>query len=229
MTTTIITGGASGIGRAILDDVRKDGHRTIVVDLAPPSEPELSDLHIQADLGTEEGIDRVVRALDGETVDNLVHCAAMGQWSSFRSTPRETWERILRTNLEGTIAITQAVVPLMPQGGRIVLFASGTVFKGPKNLFAYVASKAGVIGFARCLADELGDDNITVNVISPGITATPMITDMAHTEEANIASRSLKRRAYPADIVGPVRFLLGAEAAFITGQTISVDGGSVKI
>lgn len=229
MTTTIITGGASGIGRAILDDVRKDGHRTIVVDLAPSPEPDLSDLHIQADLGTVEGIDRVVTALEGQPIDNLVHCAAMGQWSSFRDTPRETWERILRTNLEGTIAITQAVVPLMPQGSRIVLFASGTVFKGPKNLFAYVASKAGVIGFARCLADELGDDDITVNVISPGITATPMITDMAHTEEANIASRSLKRRAYPADIVGPVRFLLSSEAAFVTGQTISVDGGSVKI
>lgn len=229
MTTTIITGGASGIGRAILDGLRADGHRTIVVDLAEAPSPVSSDLYVQADLSEPAGIDRVVDALGGEPIDNLVHCAAVGQWSSFRDTPREAWERILRTNLEGTIAITQAVVPLMGKGSRIVLFASGTVFKGPRNLFAYVASKAGVIGFARCLADELGADEITVNVISPGFTATPMINDMAHTEEANIATRALKRRAYPEDIVGPVKFLLSPAASFITGQTLCVDGGSVKI
>ncbi len=228
MTTTIITGGASGIGRAVVDELRDDGHRTIVIDLAEPPADGFTDLYIRADLSTPEGISTVLESLAGQEIDNLVHCAAMGQWSSFRDTPREAWERILRTNLEGTIAITQAVVPLMPRGSRIVLFASGTVFKGARNLFAYVASKAGVIGFARCLADELGDDEITVNVVSPGITATPMITDMAHTEENNIASRSIKRRAYPEDIVGPVKFLLGPGAAFVTGQTICVDGGSVK-
>jgi NAD(P)-dependent dehydrogenase (short-subunit alcohol dehydrogenase family) len=228
MTTTIITGGASGIGRAVVEELRADKHQTIVVDVAPPTDDEVADLYIQADLSTPEGIATVENALDGREVNNLVHCAAMGQWSSFRDTPREVWERILRTNLEGTIAITQTVVPLMPRGSRIVLFASGTVFKGPKNVFAYVASKAGVIGFARCLADELGDDEITVNVISPGLTATPMITDMAHTEDANIASRAIKRRAHPQDLVGPVKFLLSPDAAFVTGQTLCVDGGSVK-
>jgi 2-hydroxycyclohexanecarboxyl-CoA dehydrogenase len=229
MTTTVITGGARGIGLAIAEDLREHGHRIVVVDIAePPLDPRV-DAYICADLSTPTGIERVAGALAGEPVDNLVHCAAVSHWSPFRDTPRETWERVLRTNLDGTIAITQAVVPLMGRGARIVLFASGTVFKGPKNLFAYVASKAGVIGFARCLADELGDDEITVNVISPGFTATPMIADMAHTEEANIATRSLKRRAHPADIVGPVRFLLSPAAAFVTGQTLSVDGGSVKI
>ncbi|OYD61180.1 SDR family NAD(P)-dependent oxidoreductase [Rhodococcus sp. OK302] len=228
MRTTIITGGASGIGRAITDALRADGHQTIVVDLAAPTAEDIADLYIRADLSTPEGISTIVEALHGREIHNLVHCAAMGQWSSFRDTARDVWERILRTNLEGAIAITQAVVPLMPQDSRIVLFASGTVFKGPKNMFAYVASKAGVIGFARCLADELGDDNITVNVVSPGITATPMITDISHTEDANIAGRSIKRRAYPEDIVGPVKFLLSPDAAFVTGQTLCVDGGSVK-
>lgn len=228
MTTTIITGGASGIGRAIAESLRTDGHRTIVVDMASPPSDQFADQYIRADLSTREGIATILDALHGTQVNNLVHCAARGQWSPFRETPRDTWELILRTNLEGTIAITQAVVPLMPNGSRIILFASGTVFKGPKNLFAYVASKSGVIGFARCLADELGDDGITVNVISPGITETPMITDMAHTVEANIASRAIKRRAYPKDIVGPVQFLLSPAAAFVTGQTLCVDGGSVK-
>ncbi|GAA4685600.1 SDR family NAD(P)-dependent oxidoreductase [Gordonia humi] len=228
MTTSVVTGGASGIGAAVAAALIAEGHRVIIVDIAAPPERHGAAQYIRADLGSPEGIDSIVAELGGHPVDNLVHCAARGQWSSFRQTERAEWEQILRTNLEGTIALAQAVVPLMPRGGRIVLFASGTVFKGSRNLFAYVASKAGVIGFARCLAEELGEDEITVNVISPGITATPMIARMAHTEEANIATRALKRRAHPDDIVGPVLFLLSDQAAFVTGQTLCVDGGSVK-
>jgi NAD(P)-dependent dehydrogenase (short-subunit alcohol dehydrogenase family) len=187
--------------------------------------------YIRADIATEAGIEILREGLLSggfSTVDHLVHCAAVLQYSPFRDTPRSDWERVIRTNLEGTIGVAQLIVPLMARGGRIVLFASGTVFKGPKNLFAYVASKAGVIGFARCLAEELGDDGITVNVVSPGITATSMIKDIAHTEQANIASRAIRRRAYPSDLVGPVLFLLSDDAGFITGQTLCVDGGSVK-
>ena len=116
----------------------------------------------------------------------------------------------------------------MPRGSRIVLFSSGSVFRSLPNMSAYIASKAGVIGFARCLADELGEDEITVNVVSPGITATPMINDIEHLEGTIIAGRAIKRRSYPADLVDPVKFLLSPGAAFITGQTICVDGGAVK-
>lgn len=227
MRQSVVTGVASGIGRAVAEALRDDGHHVIGVDLAERPD-DLDVEYVQADISTDAGALAVATAVETNGVRDLVHCAAIGQWSSFRDTPREQWERILRTNLEGTIGLTQALLPTFQPGGRIVLFASGTVFKGPRNLFAYVASKAGVIGFARCLADELGDDRITVNVVSPGMTATPMIRDMAHTEEANIASRSLKRRAVPGDLVGPVRFLLSDAAEFVTGQTLCVDGGSVK-
>jgi NAD(P)-dependent dehydrogenase (short-subunit alcohol dehydrogenase family) len=231
MAVTIVTGGCSGIGAEITASLAGEGTRCVAVDINRPMAPLPAVDYIQADISSLEGIDALVVGLADLSVghvDALVHCAAVTCYAPFRSTDRATWERVLRINLHGTIAITQAVVPLMGRGGRIVLFASGTVFKGPRNLSAYVASKAGVIGFARCLAEELGEDNITVNVVSPGITATPMMTPLAHTEQANIAGRALKRREHPADLVGPVRFLLSPEAAFITGQTLCVDGGSVK-
>lgn len=227
MRTSIVTGGASGIGQAVATDLRTAGHRVLVVDIAPPTDADDAD-YIHADLATAAGLATVEESLAGTQITDLVHCAAIGQWSSIRDTPREVWENIIQTNLCATIGLTQVVLPVMPAGGRVILFASGTVFKGPKNLFAYVASKAGVIGFARCLAEELGEDNITVNVVSPGLTPTPMIADMAHTEAANIASRAIKRRAHVDDILGPVRFLLSDAASFVTGQTLCVDGGSVK-
>jgi 3-oxoacyl-[acyl-carrier protein] reductase len=231
VTTALITGGSSGIGAAVTESLRTDGTTCVVADLQPPRNPLDGVDYVRADIGTAEGVQSLVDHLAAagvSRIDHLVHCAGVVHRSPFRETSRAAWEHVLRVNLDGAIGVSQAIVPLMPRGGRIVLFASGTVFKGPRDLFAYVAAKAGVIGFARCLASELGEDEITVNVVSPGLTATPMADVLADTEAANIAGRAIQRRAVPDDIVGPVRFLLSEQARFVTGQTLCVDGGSVK-
>ena len=231
MSVSLVTGASSGIGLKIAETLASVGHQVIAVDINPADSLIEGVHYIRTDLSTEAGIEQLMLALSSQginEINNLIHCAAVGQWSSLAETARTDWERIIRINLFGTIGITQAVAPLIANRGSVVLFASGTVFKGPKKLFAYVASKGGVIAFARSLSEELGEREITVNVICPGITDTPMIRPMAHTEEANVATRSIKRRAVPEDIVGSVLFLISKHSRFVTGQTLCVDGGSVK-
>jgi len=231
MTIGIVTGASSGIGRAVAAQLVQSGHRVIGLDIAAPEDPSPGVEYIQADLSTESGLDTVLAALASlgiTEMDSLVHCAGIGQFSRLQDTAREQWERILRVNLFSTIGLAQVLSPLVVNGGSIVFFGSGTVYKGPKELFAYVASKGGVIAFARSLAEELGERQITVNVVCPGITETPMIATMVHTVDANVATRAIKRKAIPEDIVGTVQYLISEHSRFVTGQAISVDGGSTK-
>lgn len=231
MSVTLVTGIAGGIGGAVAEQLLTDGHRVIGVDVAVPAERLAGAEYLAADVSTEAGLVALLSGLHdlGVTeLDGVVHCAGVGQASALADTPRSEWERILRINLFGTIGLAQAVSPIVRDGGSIVLFGSGTAFKGPANMAVYVASKGGVIAFARSLAEEVGSRAVTVNVVCPGYTATPMVESIRHTEAANIATRAIKRAAVPADIVGTVQYLLSPQSRFVTGQSISVDGGSVR-
>jgi pyridoxal 4-dehydrogenase len=138
----------------------------------------------------------------------------------------------MRVNLDGVYLMCRASSDVMRQRGygRIVNIASNTFFAGTPNMAAYVASKGGVIGFTRALATELGGYGITVNAVSPGLTASEGVLSSPHAEAFDFVGtlQSLKRRAVPGDIAPAVAFLASEEAGWITGSTVNVDGGHVR-
>jgi 3-oxoacyl-[acyl-carrier protein] reductase len=142
----------------------------------------------------------------------------------------EEWDRLMAVNLRGPFLCARALAPQMAErgGGRIVNISSGTAFHGGGAGLHYVTSKAGIIGLTRALARELGSKGITVNAVAPGATPTEATTPEERArQDATIAARAIPRAQTPDDIVGAVLFLASPAAAFITGQTLVVDGGRV--
>jgi 3-oxoacyl-[acyl-carrier protein] reductase len=236
--TVVITGGSGGIGSEVLRSLLADGIDCINVDIAEPPADCAKAAHRVCDLSDLEAVEALGRDIveSGITVSGLVHCAGITQGqdlpvqgSLLADTGRGEWERILAVNLAAPIALTQGLAPALQAGGSVVFFGSATILKGLPKFSVYIASKAGIAGFSRSMAAELGDRAITVNTVSPGLTATAMNDNVpaAHVE-FNIASRAIKRAALPSDIVGAVRFLLSPASRFITGQMIVIDGGSTR-
>jgi NAD(P)-dependent dehydrogenase (short-subunit alcohol dehydrogenase family) len=241
----IVTGGATGIGLAISRRLAEEGAAVVIADIKGAAEAAagLSGANrqvipIEIDVASEDGVARLASGTIDRLgrIDILVNNAAVS--ASLALTPFEKltvaeWRHVLDVNTIGTFLCCRAVAPHMRarKSGRIVNIASGTAFKGAPFLLHYVASKGAVISMTRSLARELGSDNVTVNAVSPGYTLSEGNLDnpdfLAAHRQAAIAGRVLQRDAYPDDLVGAVAFLASDDAAFMSGQILAVDGGSV--
>ncbi len=242
----IVTGGALGIGRAYCEGFAAGGARVVVADINAQAAEETAKalsqkghdaLAVEVDVAEPEAITRMAQATVDQygQIDGLINNAALFQRPAmsrvpFDEIPIEEWDRLMAVNLRGVFLGCRAVVPHMRKqgGGKIVNISSGTVYFGSINLIHYVTSKAGVIGFTRSLARELGEDNINVNCIAPGLTiSTEDVSESRMALEAQrLHARSLKRSQTPQDLVGTAIFLCSSESDFMTGQTLVVDGGA---
>jgi NAD(P)-dependent dehydrogenase (short-subunit alcohol dehydrogenase family) len=240
----IITGGAAGIGFAYARRFLAEGARVVIADVADAvaaadklGAPERT-LGVRTDVSDTAAVRALVDATVGRfgRIDVLVNNAAVFaalKPQAFDAIPEAEWDRVMAVNVKGVWNCARAVAPVMRAqgGGRIVNVASAIVAKGTALLLHYVASKGAVVAMTRALARELGPDGITVNAVAPGlilsdtVQANPDITGFQ--QAAIMQARSLRREAFPEDVEGTVVFLASDDSAFMSGQTLVVDGGSV--
>jgi 2-hydroxycyclohexanecarboxyl-CoA dehydrogenase len=237
--TVLVTGGARGIGRAICARLADEGARVAIADIdgagAGQAAAEIGKGAIGVRLDVTDSTS--VRAGVGEVLDRLgridalVNNAGWDKVEPFLKAAEETWDKVLAINLRGPIAVTRAVIDGMIErrAGWIVTISSDAGRVGSSGEVVYSAAKAGVIGFSKALARELARSNVHVNVVCPGPTNTPLLASVGADNPKLVDSLAravpFGRIGEPDDLAGAVAFLLSDDAAFITGQTLSVSGG----
>jgi len=243
----VVTGGGHGIGRAYCLGIAREGGTAIVADIdesaAHGVAKAIQDSGGKA-LGTKLDVanfsscqEMAKKTLEAYgKIDGLVNNAAIfmsvpAEKGSWQEITEEAWDRIMAVNVKGLWLCSRAVVPAMQQRkqGSVVNISSNMAFNGGLTMMHYVVSKAAVVGFSRVLARELGGDNIRVNTLAPGATMSedkPTEEILKHYDRT-ASTRILKRIEQPEDLVGTALYLLSDLSAFVTGQTILVNGGAV--
>ncbi|MET7689012.1 3-oxoacyl-ACP reductase family protein [Streptomyces sp. NPDC005483] len=243
----LVTGAGRGIGEAIADTLAAQGASVAVCDVdtqaAGKVAARLTERHgvpatgVGADISDSAAVRAAVRRVTAELgpVDVLVNNAAIDVIGRFVDSDEDTWDRIIAVNLRGTITMTRAVLDSMIErgGGRIVHIASDAGRVGSSGEVVYSATKGGVIAFGKALAREVARHAITVNTVCPGPTDTALLGQVADFSQkmydATVRAIPLRRVARPAEIAGVVSFLASDDAAYMTGQTLSVSGGLTMV
>jgi 2-hydroxycyclohexanecarboxyl-CoA dehydrogenase len=242
--TAIVTGGGSGIGLAIAQRLAADGAAVALFDRDADAAKAAAAgieatggiaLAVPVDVTDRpalvDGVAEVRERLGRPTI--LVNNAGLDGFDSFLKITPEVWQRILDVNLTGTFNCCQVVVPEMieERWGRIVNISSSAAQTGQPLMTHYVAAKAGVMGFTKALALELGPKGITVNTIPPEFIDTPMLRaaeaagKLGSGVDAIVAQTPVRRAGLPSDIAAMTAFLVSDEASYVTGQIMGVNGG----
>ena len=236
----IITGASRGIGRAIAVELAAAGHDlALVARSAEPLEElarELGDqvkvLACPGDIADFERVQEIASAVNSEfgSIAGLVNNAGVTKDGLIVRMSPENWRVPVDVNLGGTFYFTRAVAPLMmrQRSGRIVNITSVIGITGNAGQANYAASKAGIIALTKSVAKELGGRGVTCNAVAPGFITTDMTADLPEKVRAGMLGQiPLKRFGEGRDVAGAVKFLLSPDAAYITGQTLVVDGGMI--
>lgn len=241
--TAIVTGSARGIGFAIARGLARTGAAVTLADWSPAVEEAAAALRaegltaaaVRTDVSDEASVAHMTEFATAEhgapaiLVNNAGLTAVHRDWKTV--TPQQ-WDEVMAVNLRSMFLCTRAAVEGMETRGwgRIVNISSVTYLSGQRRLIDYVSSKAGVVGFTRTLAREVGPSGITVNAVSPGAIRTEAEVEMSAVTEQELfdettAVQAVKRRGTPDDIAAAVTFLASRDAGFISGQNLVVDGG----
>jgi NAD(P)-dependent dehydrogenase (short-subunit alcohol dehydrogenase family) len=238
----VISGAAAGIGQAIAVRLAQEGAQIVAVDRDPAAETLKSiqgaggkAVAIQCDVTSPSSVSSLKEAVDKVgSCDILINNVGIYPMQPFDDITFDDWRRVLSTNLDSMFLMTKALSGKMRKSGwgRIINMASDTVSLLVPTLSHYITSKAGVIGFTRALATEFGEHGVAVNAVAPGLTRTKGTQVISQTNEAlfelTLNMQSIKRGEQPSDLVGAVSFLASDDAAFITGQTLYVNGGITR-
>jgi len=218
----IVTGGLSGIGEAIVRRFRAEGAIVVAADITAtgPDRLDVSDPASCAEL-----VASVMRRHG--RIDALVNCAGIGRDIPFLETPVAVFDQLIAVNLRGTFLIGQECARRMTSGASIVNIASVAAVRGSEGRAAYGASKGGVVTLSQVMATELAPSGIRVNVIAPGAVDTPLVAKMhdAAIRADWIRATPMHRYSHPDEIAGSAVYLCSADASFVTGHVLAVDGG----